>query len=264
MITATAQRWRNGQESRRPAGEPIQTRLYEVEPIPGDQEAKAFVQKHHYSRSYPAARRRFGLYRQGELQGVAVFSHPMNQRVLALFPGDPKESVELGRFVLLDEVPANGESFFLARCFEFLRAEGFLGIVSFSDPTARLNSQGDTVFRGHIGTIYQATNATYLGRGTPRTLRLLPDGTPLNERSLSKIRSQERGHVYAEEILHHHGAQPKGNMDPKEWLHQELPRITRPLTHPGNHRYAWILPKKARKHLPPSLPYPKIQTPSNS
>ena len=34
--------------------------------------AREFVERHHYSRSYPAARRRFGLYRGGELEGVGV------------------------------------------------------------------------------------------------------------------------------------------------------------------------------------------------
>ena len=76
---------------------------------------------HHYSLSYPSARVRFGLFTRGCLVGVAVFSHPCNDRVLtSVFPLSPLESVELGRFVLLDSVPANGESWFLARTFECL------------------------------------------------------------------------------------------------------------------------------------------------
>ena len=48
------------------------------------------------------------------LQGVAVFSHPCNDRVLtSVFPGRATDSVELGRFVLLDEVPGNGETWML-------------------------------------------------------------------------------------------------------------------------------------------------------
>lgn len=41
------------------------------------------------------------------------------------------------------------------------------------------NVVGALVFGGHIGTISQAHNAVYLGRGTARTHRLLPDGTVL-------------------------------------------------------------------------------------
>jgi hypothetical protein len=105
------QRWRERRESYRPAGEPINPRLYEVAELPGDRDAKEFIVAHHYLASYPSARARFGLFTCGELVGVAVFSHPCNDRVLtSVFPLDPLESVELGRFVLLDSVPANGES----------------------------------------------------------------------------------------------------------------------------------------------------------
>jgi hypothetical protein len=82
----------------------------------------------------------------------------------------------LGRLVLLDEVPGNGETWFLGRCFACLRREGLAGVVLFSDPCRRLNREGVQVFGGHVGTVYQAHNAVYLGRGTPRTLALLPDG----------------------------------------------------------------------------------------
>ncbi len=37
-------------------------------------------------------------------------------------------ATELGRFVLLDSVPANGESFFLGQCFTLLRREGLAGV----------------------------------------------------------------------------------------------------------------------------------------
>ena len=108
--------------------------------LPDDATAKAFVREHHYSGSYPAARWRFGLFRRGVLQGVAVFSHPCNDRVLtSIFPGPATGSVELGRFVLLDEVPGNGETWFLGRCFARLRREGLAGVVAFSDPCRRLH-----------------------------------------------------------------------------------------------------------------------------
>lgn len=103
------QRWRNGRARYRPAGELIRTSEYEVALI-GEKEAKAFVVSHHYSRSYPAARWRVGLFRRGELAGVAVFSQPVQDTVLTnVFPtGSALDSVELGRFVLVDHVPGNG------------------------------------------------------------------------------------------------------------------------------------------------------------
>jgi hypothetical protein len=38
-----SQRWRERRESYRPAGEPINPRLYEVAELAGDREAKAFI-----------------------------------------------------------------------------------------------------------------------------------------------------------------------------------------------------------------------------
>src|SRR6266508_266575 len=175
-----SQRWRDRRESYRPTGEVINPRLYEIAELAGDREAKAFILAHHYSVSYPSARFRFGLFTRGCLVGVAVFSHPCNDRVLtSVFPLSPLDSVELGRFVLLDSVPANGESWFLARTFECLRRKGFAGVVSFSDPVPRTKADGTIVHRGHIGICYQATSAIFLGRTEPRTIRLLPDGTLL-------------------------------------------------------------------------------------
>ncbi len=259
MIASVTQRWRARRDSYRPAGEPIDTRRYEVAAIPDDRTAKAFVVAHHYSGSYPAARARVGLYRRGELVGVAVVSHPARESVLALFPGERLEGAELGRFVLRDDVEANGETWFLARCFELLRRRGLAWLLSHSDPAERASAAGAVVFGGHVGTIYQAHNAAYLGQGGRRTLRLLPDGTVLSARAISKVRARERGWRYAAALLERHGAAELGDEgDAAAWLALWLPRLTRPSRHPGNHRYAWALDRRDRRHLPPSLPYPKL------
>jgi hypothetical protein len=126
--------------------------------------------------------------------GVADFSHPCHDRLLtSVFPLSPSESVELGRFVLLDHEPANGESWFLARTFECLRRKGLAGVVSFSDPVPRTASDGTIVHRGHTGICYQAPASTYLGRTEDRTVRLLPGGTVVNDRAIQKIRAGEQG-----------------------------------------------------------------------
>lgn len=258
MLTNVSQRWRSGRAAYRPAWEPIDPRRFEVAPIEDDRTAKTFVVEHHYSGSYPAARRRFGLYRGAALVGVAVFSVPANAAALSCLPGAPEESVELGRFVLLDDVPANGESWFLARAFERLRREGFVGVVSFSDPCGRTRADGGLVFPGHVGTIYQASNAVYLGRSKAETVRLLPDGSVLHRRALAKLRNGERGRRYVEGLLERHGApvrEPGEN--PRDYADRCLRAVTRPFRHGGNHKYAWALQRRDRRFLPPSLPYPK-------
>jgi hypothetical protein len=210
--TATlTQRWRSRRDSYRPAGEVIKTVDYEVAAI-DEPTAKSFVLKHHYSGSFVAARWRFGLYhhRHG-LAGVAVFSHPVRDAVLTnVFPGDPMESVELGRLVLLDFVPANGESWLLGRCFEALRCESLVGVIAFSDPVPRRTSEGVLVKPGHVGTVYQAFNGAFLGRATARTLHVLPGGVVLSGRALQKIRRGETGWRYSVEQLVQAGAPAPG------------------------------------------------------
>ena len=253
------QRWRLGRDHYRPPREVINPRLYEVEEIPDDTTAKAFIVRHHYEHSFPAARFRFALHRKGTLAGVAVFSHPMNDRVLtSVFPGDAKESVELGRFVLLDQVPGNGETWFLARAFRVLKRKGIIGVLSHSDPLPRRSSKGHVVKPGHIGTIYQAKSGRFIGRASPRTEYLLPDGTVFSRRALQKIRNQEQGWRYASKILVRHGAEPLGaGEDPRTWLELWLPRLTRRRRHPGNFKYVWPLDRRIRRDLPKALPYPK-------
>jgi hypothetical protein len=183
-----AQRWRDQKTTFIPPASRFTPTEFDVVPIDFDRIAKSFVIQHHYSGSYPSARFRYGLYRRGELVGVAVFSHPCRDDVLTnVFPGQPTDSVELGRLVLLDEVGFNGETWFLARAFEHLRHEGLRGVVSFSDPMPRDCADGRIVFGGHIGTIYQAFNGVYLGQAPKRTIRLLPNGTTFSARVAQKM-----------------------------------------------------------------------------
>jgi hypothetical protein len=264
------QRWLFGGDRCRPAGETIQTRLYDVAPIEKDAPAKQFVLTHHYSDSYPAARFRFGMYRAADLVGIAVFSVPMNYGVFAPLKAPPDDCAELGRFVLLDNVPGNGETWFLGRCFDVLRRDGLAGVVSFSDPGLRTNARGQLVFGGHYGCIYQAFNGVYLGRGTARWIHLLPDGTALSDRLIAKMRAKARGKerkakgwLAGVRKLMEHGADVPGN-DLCEWLDHWIPLLTRRQWHPGNHKYAWGLCPSVRRALPASLAYPKppIKRPS--
>jgi hypothetical protein len=85
---------------------------------------------------------------------------------------------------------------------------------------------------------------------------LLPDGSVFSDRAASKLRTGDRGHRYAAELLEHYGAEPL-NGDRREWAARWLSALTRPLKHAGNHRYVWALQKRVRRLLPSSLPYPK-------
>lgn len=264
MITSAVQRWRGRRDTYRPAGEVIDTARYDVAAIAQDGPAKAFVVEHHYSGSYPAARFRFGLYRAGALVGVAVFSQPCNDLSLRPLPGGAGPNVELGRFVLVDDVPANGETWFLGRCFELLRGEGIEGIVSFSDPMSRRTSAGGVVFGGHVGTVYQAHNAIYLGQSRAANLRLLPDGRVLHARGVAKVRGREQGWRYVVAgLVERYGVAPPANDDNlRPWIDALLPTLTRNARHPGNHKYVWAIDRRVRRHLPASVAYPKLHAPT--
>lgn len=255
------QRWRSGRASYRPKGEPIDPSHYEVSEM-DEAPAKAFVIANHYSSSYPAARVRVGLYRSGELVGVAVFSQPPAQAVLDILPNGRAEGVELGRLVLLDDVPANGESWFLARAFAILRTRAgqrFTSVLSHADPLQRRAADGTIVMPGHVGTIYQALNGVFTGRARKRTLWLLPSGRVYSERSITKVRAQDRGWRYATEQLREAGAGPVGS-DPAAWLAEWLPRIGTKVRHPGCHRYVWAIDKRMTRALATHLADRGIRT----
>lgn len=259
-------RWRDGRSHwRHRADGGLDRRLYDVAPI-ADRTAKAYVLRHHYQHSYVASRFRFGLFeeRTGDLLGVAVFSVPVQRAVLTrAFPAlEPYvESLELGRFVLHDRVPANGETLFLARCLRLLGPEGIRGVVSFADPVVRRDATGSLVFPGHWGAAYQAGSAIYAGRGAARSLYLLPDGRVLNERALSKVTRLERGHRYVEDLLRQYGANARAGANPRAWLAGALRAAgVRRLFHPGCHRYLFRVGGRVqRRHvvLPPTAAYPR-------
>jgi hypothetical protein len=183
---------------------------------------------------------------------------PMSTKALTnIFPGDPLDSIELGRFILLDHVESNAESWFFTRCKELLKKEGLRGIVAFSDDTKRTTLKGESVFIGHKGIVYQSCGASYFSRSSPRIHRLLPDGTIFSPRAISKIRAHERGWKYAAEILVKAGAtKPQENEDLAHWIQRWLPITTRPLHHSGNHRFAFALHRSIVPVGTP-LPYPK-------
>lgn len=247
-------RWKE----RKPAwahGPYIDTSIHEVAAIPDDNTASAFVHTHHYLGTYPPARFRFGIYRRGQLAGVAVFGVPQRDAVVtSVFPCGPSSAVVLSRFVLFDEVEKDGETWFLGQCRRALRREGIEGVVAFSDPVAR-EVDGLVVMPGHVGTIYKAHSARYLGRSKAETKWLLPNGQTFHRRAMSKIKKGERGCGSAAARLQQFGA-PAVDGDPSMWLATWLPRIARPVRHPGNHKYAWAVNNRMWRHMPPSRDYP--------
>lgn len=252
------QRWRQGRDSYRPAGEPINTRDYEIAETSSDCLVRAFIGQHHYLRTTPPMRFRFCLYRGQDLVGVAVFAHPTNDRSITGTLGCRAiEGVELSRLVRLDDVPGNGESFFVGFCLRRLKRLELAGVVTFSDPMPRRTESGHVIKIGHAGTVYQALNARFIGRSCPRSLRLLPDGGVLSDRTIQKLRSGETGTRAIRQALATLGISlPEGRVGPD--LRLLLDKHTRSVRHPGNFKYVWCFSRAAQQHAPLPLPYPKL------
>lgn len=201
---------------------------YSVEMIPA-KIGKQFIIEHHYSHGVHNGPICVGLLLEGRLVGVCAFAAPSSENVRSsIFGEDYKESViELHRLVLLDEVPKNGESFFIVRALKELKKHRsyYNAVVSFADPT-----------ENHLGVIYQATNALYCGRSAPATFYLDETGRlrhpRQNGKNITSDLAKERG-----------------------WV---------PTKREGKHRYLYLLPND-RRHLKELkskfklqvIPYPK-------
>lgn len=266
MYSTVCQRWRHGRDSYRPAREVINPTHYGVDllDVPA---AKKFVETHHYSHKFPSCRLAVGLFRKKafnpeELVGTAVFSVPVNQRTVPAYTveTDPNAGVELGRFVLLDDVEANGETWTLRRAFELLRKHkpGVNYVISYSDPVGRKLRDGRILKPGHIGRIYKAHNGAYAGRASAETLLLAPNGICVNRRALCKLKNEERGWRYTYKDLLQLGAPPRRPLEDLEgYVHRvKASGCFRTVKHPGNHVYVWALDGTKLVHAqpPPTMP----------
>lgn len=270
MQTDRSQRWRERRQTFIPSATEINPHDYSVDRIDSTKQAKPFIQTHHYSGTYPASRADFGLFKNGpagtsRLVGVACFSVPVSNASIPLHTGlAPCQGADLGRFVLLDEIPGNGETFFLSRAFRMLRREkpAILSIIAYSDPVRRATASGEIILPGHIGALYQVCGARYQGRSSPRTDLLLPNGTIFSPRAMSKIRAQDTGAAYAERQLLQHATSPRTfGESPTDWIKRlETEGTLQRRRHPNNHVYVFPLTRAAAIAAKdkPNLPYPVL------
>jgi hypothetical protein len=109
---------------------------------------------YHYLKSMPAGIMAvYGLFDNMNLGiaiGGAVFCNGRIQY--------DKKYIEFSRMFLLNDLPKNSESNFIAKCMKALHKKypSYLGIVTWADSN-----------RGHNGTIYKAANFTFDGMSRP-------------------------------------------------------------------------------------------------
>jgi len=112
-----------------------------------------FLLENHYLRRKAPSEYTFGLFLpNGVLCGVCTFHTPFSPGLRSICGNEfSNQVIELNRLAVLDFLPTNTESWFIARCLNSKLIEKNI-IVTFAEIEA-----------GHSGIIYQACNFKYLG-----------------------------------------------------------------------------------------------------
>lgn len=201
---------------------------FSVKRIHKQSEYAEWLLKKHYAHRIPSISYAFGLYENGVLRGVCTFGTPASSTLLRGVCGEDYSSyvVELNRLcVSSNEV--NITSWFVSKCLKLI---GTKIVVSYADTA-----------QGHIGKIYQATNAIYTGLS-------------------SKFRDPK-----VKGLEHQHHA-TYGNGLSNDQLRDKYGDRLYFVDRPRKHRYIYIcgnktFKKEAMKALKyPILPYPKGDT----
>ena len=189
-------------------------------------QAVAFIKEFHYSGSCANGVARYGWFdNDHNLVGVSVFDNGNHQMRTGVFgPEYAKRVLHHHRLAVHPDVPHGTTSSFLAASLRALRKDrGTLAVVTYADSD-----------QGHVGTIYQATNAIYTGMVAKGNLYFAkPDGSIGTMQSLKHVGTwSERRRVAAE----------------LGWQEKRCA---------GKHRYVYLLERRHPPLLWPTLPYPK-------
>ena len=115
-------------------------------------DAQPFIDAH-YLHSWPAVVISiFGLFIDGHLSGICVFSLPPRETLRRYCV---ESALELARLYLIDEAPKNSETWFISRAVKAVQREWphVELVISYADPSA-----------GHTGLIYRAGSWIFDGK----------------------------------------------------------------------------------------------------
>ena len=187
--------------------------------------------------------------------GTAIFAIPTTNAVITTHTGlEAHQGTTLARFILLDDVPANGETAFLSRAFKSLRQAKpeIEAIVSYADPLA-----------GHLGHAYCAASAHHRGRTKPRMVHRI-GAHHLPERTLSKIRTApDRFRTATQQLETLSGSRRDPTETGADWIARLIADETiGTQRHPGHYVYVFPLTRRARRRSGqlPLAPYPNLST----
>ena len=150
-----------------------------------------FIMKKHYAQRKPSISYAYGLFIDGEMEGVATIGKPASNPLCVGVCGSEYSQYiyELNRLIVNESLPPNTLSKFLSLVLKDLKNEKIL-IVSYADDGA-----------GHHGYIYQATNWIYTGKTKGRTDKYMPGNKHPRHyteefKHLRKVRSEKYRYIY--------------------------------------------------------------------
>jgi hypothetical protein len=193
--------------------------------------ARRLLEREHYLHSFPGGTKlAFGVFLGRRLMGALTLGvGPINSHLL-VDGATPDDCLTLTRLWLCDELPRNSESRFIGVVLRSLKNHTSLKfLLAYADPA-----------RGHVGTIYQATNWLYTGLSQATPLYDIGDGQQHHSRSL--------GHVFGS-----HGLAHLRRQGVQVQLVPQRPK----------HRYLYFLDSAWRSKVrTPILPYPPANKPN--
>lgn len=194
-------------------------------------DVEEFCRRWHYTMTKGAANWRYGLWDGFTLVGVVAYNIPTNEACGQVFGlrGDPTV-LHMGRLVCAEDAPRNSESRLIAGSLKMLhRDTGARAVLTYAAQD-----------QGHVGYVYQATNALYTGTGGDSRRFLREDGS-----SVSTNANRTAINITAESLA------AEGVT-----VHKSLPK----------HRYVYLLGSKTQRKESrrllrlPVLPYPKADS----
>jgi hypothetical protein len=148
-----------------------------------------FCRRWHYSGTGGNAMWRWGLWAGETLLGVVAYNLPTRAVCESVFGPEHFDKVwHMGRLAMADTAPPNSESRLIAGSLRAVQSDypHVWAVVTFAAQDA-----------GHVGYVYQATNAIYTGTGGDSTYYIDPDGrrrgTYLDAGHVNKTAATELG-----------------------------------------------------------------------
>lgn len=162
-----------------------------------------FCDRWHYSGHDGSAHYKYGLYHEGILYGVITYNLPTRDVCESVFGPEAWDNViHMGRLCMSDEAPRNSESRLISLSLKSLQENHpkVWAVVTYAALDA-----------GHVGYVYQATNALYTGTGGDQTFYCDADGLRRSTNKVNRTLAKAKGWTVHKGLLKHRYIYVLGN-----------------------------------------------------